>query len=164
LKEYRQAASSWIKIKFIDTVQQQRMAEELSLGFGAVTSNSIVISSREYFRMIPALEIYEFKDGVVSGFKGEKIISDDILKLSNRETKKVLFSTDRGKIDIDSVHPLYGSSSVNELLRQNGYRVEKVKLKEKIHDSNMRLLVIAEAQTNFAEEDIQVLQNFLKRD
>jgi hypothetical protein len=28
----------------------------------------------------------------------------------------------------------------------------------------MRLLVIAEAQTNFAEEDIQVLQNFLKRD
>jgi ABC-type uncharacterized transport system involved in gliding motility auxiliary subunit len=164
LKEYRHAASQWIKVKFIDTVQQQRMAEELSLRFGAVTSNSIVISSREHFRIIPAFELYEFKDGVVSGFKGERIISDEILKLSNRETKKVLFSTGHGEIDIDSVHPFYGSSSVKELLRQNGYRVEKVKLTEKIDDSNVRLLVIAGAQTNFAEKEIQILRNFLKRD
>jgi ABC-type uncharacterized transport system involved in gliding motility auxiliary subunit len=164
LKEYKHAASQWIKVKFIDTVQQQRMAEELSLRFGAVTSNSIVISSREHFRIIPAFELYEFKDGVVSGFKGERIISDEILKLSNRETKKVLFSTGHGEIDIDSVHPLYGSSSVKELLRQNGYRVEKVKLTEKIDDSNVRLLVIAGAQTNFAEKEIQVLRNFLKQD
>ncbi|MDR2371735.1 MAG: GldG family protein [Puniceicoccales bacterium] len=164
LKEYKHAASQWIKVKFIDTVQQQRMAEELSLRFGAVTSNSIVISSREHFRIIPAFELYEFKDGVVSGFKGERIISDEILKLSNRETKKVLFSVGHGEIDIDSIHPLYGSSSVKELLRQNGYRVEKVKLTEKIDDSNVRLLVIAGAQTNFAEKEIQVLRNFLKRD
>ncbi|MDR1591150.1 MAG: GldG family protein [Puniceicoccales bacterium] len=164
LKEYKHAAPQWIRVKFIDTVQQQRMAEELSLRFGAVTSNSIVISNREHFRIIPAFELYEFKDGIVSGFKGERIISDEILKLSNRETKKVLFSMGHGEIDIDSVHPLCGSSSVKELLRQNGYRVEKVKLTEKIDDGNVRLLVIAGAQTNFAEKEIQILRNFLKRD
>ncbi|MDR2812693.1 MAG: GldG family protein [Puniceicoccales bacterium] len=164
LKEYRHAASKRIRVKFIDTVQQQRMAEELSLRFGAVTSNSIVISSREHFRIIPAFELYEFKDGIVSGFRGEQIISDEILKLSNRETKKVLFSTGHGEMDIDSVHPLYGSSSVKELLRQNGYRVEKVKLTEKIDDGSVRLLIIAGAQTNFAEKEIQVLRNFLNRD
>ncbi|MDR1906893.1 MAG: GldG family protein [Puniceicoccales bacterium] len=164
LKEYKHAAPQWIKVKFIDTVQQQRIAEELSLRFGAVTSNSIVISSREHFRIVPAFELYEFKDGIVSGFKGEQIISDEILKLSNRETKKVLFSTGHGEIDIDSVHPLYGSSSVKELLRQNGYLVGKVKLAEKIDDGSVRLLIIAGAQTNFAEREIQVLRNFLKRD
>ncbi|MDR1366693.1 MAG: GldG family protein [Puniceicoccales bacterium] len=164
LKEYKHAASHRIKVKFIDTVQQQRMADELSLRFGAVTSNSIVISSREHFRIIPAFELYEFKNGVVSGFRGEQIISDEILKLSNRETKTILFSTGHGEMDIDSIHPLYGSSNVKELLRQNGYRVEKVKLTEKIDDGSVRLLIIAGAQTNFAEKEIQVLRNFLKRD
>jgi hypothetical protein len=164
LKEYKHAASQWIRVKFIDTVQQQRMADELSLRFRAVTSNSIVIASRKHFRIIPAFELYAFKDGVVSGFKGEQIISDEILKLSNRETKKILFSTGHGEMDIVSVHPLYGSSSVKELLRQNGYRVEKIKLAEKIDDGSVRLLIIAGAQTNFAEKEIQVLRNFLKRD
>jgi ABC-type uncharacterized transport system involved in gliding motility auxiliary subunit len=164
LKEYGHAAPQWIRVKFIDTVQQQRMAEELSLRFGAVTGNSIVISSREHFRIIPAFELYEFRDGVVSGFRGEQIIADEILKLSNRETKKVLFSTGHGEIDIDSVHPLYGSSSVRALLRQNGYRVGKVKLSEKIDDGSVRLVIIAGAQTNFTEKELQVLRNFLKRD
>ncbi|MDR3317281.1 MAG: GldG family protein [Puniceicoccales bacterium] len=164
LKEYRHASSEKISIKFIDTIQQSRMAEELSLRFGTVANNSIIISNREHFRIIPAFELYEFKEGIVSGFKGEQIISDEILKLSNRESKKILFSTGHGEIDSDSVHPLYGSSMVKELLRQNGYGVEKIKLTENIQDRSARLLIIAGPQTNFSETEVKILRDFLKYD
>jgi hypothetical protein len=132
LKEYRHAAGNKIMIKFIDGIQQARVTDNLALKFGSMVSDSAMIASREHFRMIPTFDLYELKDGVVSGFCGERIISDEVLRLSRRETTNILFSTGHGEIDCDSVHPIDGSSGVKELLRQSGYLVEKINLVEGI--------------------------------
>jgi hypothetical protein len=164
LKEYKHSALGKIKVKFIDTLQQPRMADELSLKFGNIASNSIIIVGREHFRIILAFDLYTFRDGVALGFCGERVISDEILKFSNRDTKKVLFSTGHGEIDCESVHPIYGSSSVKELLKQSGYFVEKIKLTERVIEKSAKLLIIAGAQTKFTENEIQILGEFLKGD
>jgi ABC-type uncharacterized transport system involved in gliding motility auxiliary subunit len=164
LKEYRHAAPHHIKIKFIDILQQPRMADELSLKFGTMTSNSIVIASGKQFRIIPAADLYEFKNGVASGFCGERIISNEILKLSNCDAKKVLLSTGHGEIDWESIHPINGSSSAQKLLEQNGYLVEKTKLIKTISEKNAKLIIIGGAQTKFTEDEIQILRAFLQRD
>ncbi|MDR0590889.1 MAG: GldG family protein [Puniceicoccales bacterium] len=163
LKEYKHAAGNRITVKFIDVVQQARVADDLALKFGSMVSDSVIIASREHFRVIPAFDLYEFKDGVVSGFCGERVISDEILRLSSREMKKILFSTGHGEIDCDSVHPIYGSSGVKELLRQNGYFVEKINLTEGIIEKKVKLLVIAGPQTKFTEHEIRALTDFLQQ-
>jgi ABC-type uncharacterized transport system involved in gliding motility auxiliary subunit len=164
LKEYKHAAPNRIRVKFIDMVQQPRMTDELSLKFGAITANSVIIASREHFRVIPTFDLYEFKDGVATGFRGERVISDEILKFSNRDAKKVLFATGHGEFDSDSVHPIYGSSGAQEVLKQNGYLVQKVKLTECDLEKRAKLLIIAGPQTKFTESEIQILREFLQRD
>ncbi|MDR2200861.1 MAG: GldG family protein [Puniceicoccales bacterium] len=163
LKEYCHVAPDRIRVKFIDVVQQPRVAEELALKFGTMTTNGVIIASGGNFRVIPAFDFYEFKDGIASGFCGERIISNELFKFSKKEAKKVFFSTGHGEIDCGSVHPLYGSSVARELLRQRGYVVEKIKLAEYIFEKDAKLLIIAGAQTNFTESEIQVLRTFLRR-
>jgi ABC-type uncharacterized transport system involved in gliding motility auxiliary subunit len=163
LKEYKHAAGNKITVKFIDVVQQARVADDLALKFGSMVSDSVIVTSREHFRVIPAFDLYEFRDGLVSGFCGERVISDEILRLSSRETKRILFSTGHGEIDCDSVHPIYGSSGVKELLRQNGYLVEKINLAEGNIEKTVKLLVVAGPQTKFTENEIQVLREFLQQ-
>ncbi|MDR1303516.1 MAG: GldG family protein [Puniceicoccales bacterium] len=162
LKEYRHAAGGKITVKFIDVVQQARVADDLALKFGSMVSDSVIVASREHFRVIPAFDLYEFRDGVVSGFCGERVISDEILRLSGRETKKILFSTGHGEIDCDSVHPICGSSSAKELLRQSGYLVEKINLADGIIEKKVKFIAIAGPQIKFTESEIQVLTEFLQ--
>ena len=161
LKEYKSVAPEKIKVKFIDIEQQSKVAQQLALRFGMVLRNSVVISRGEQFRSISAFELYEARNGMLSGFCGERVLSNEILQLSNRDVKKIAFSTGHSEVDVDDVHPSYGGSALKEMLRQNGYRVEKLKVRNLSGKSSPSLLVIAGAQTKFTEDEIANIRQYL---
>lgn len=161
LKEYKYASNDKIIVKFINRNQQPRVAEELALRFDSSTKNCVIIAYQDRFNHIPVARFYERGERKFVTFCGEAVLSNELLKLQNREAKKIIFSTGHGEIDIDSVHPIEGGSALKAMLYQEGYRIEKSRLDDTLGNKNAQLLVLAGPRTNFTTSEIEIVRQFL---
>jgi ABC-type uncharacterized transport system involved in gliding motility auxiliary subunit len=147
-----------ISTEYIDIFQRRRDAEAL----GITDANSILVLCGDKKRTIPLIELYDVKDNVKQGFRGEQALTAAILDVSSPTKKKIYFLTGHGEMDLDDVSAERGLSALKAELTSRNFAVDSVDLAQlgKI-PADAAVIVIAGPQGRFDSLEEELLRQYL---
>lgn len=147
-----------ISVEFIDIFQRRRDAEAL----GITDPNSILVICEGRPRKIPLDALYDVKDEVKQGFRGEQALTAAILDVSSPTKKKIYFLTGHGEMDLDDASAERGLSALKAELVSRNFAVDSVDLAQlgKIPE-DAAVIVIAGPQGRFDRAEQELLRQYL---
>lgn len=147
-----------ISVEFLDVFQRRRDAEAL----GITDPNSILVICEGRPRKIPLDQLYDVKDEVKQGFRGEQALTAAILDVSSPTKKKIYFLTGHGEMALDDASAERGLSGLEAELKARNFAVDSVDLAQlgKIPE-DAAVIVIAGPQGRFDRAEQELLRQYL---
>lgn len=130
LGEYTYATEANLngKIRFthLDVFQRPREAQQLGL-----EQNQILINCAGKNRIVRLEDLYQFKEGKPTAFRGEEAITTAILDVAGTDLKKVYFLVGHGELEPADVSPDKGLSVFKDQLSVRNFELDRLDLREK---------------------------------
>lgn len=166
LREYEFADMSGgkdlITVEFVDIYRQRRRAQELATKYDLTKENTILVASRDKYREVSLVGLYEYDDGKTRGFRGEQLITSSILEVSNKEAQKIYFLVGHGEMRLDDVDTLRGLSQLESFLRERNFQLATLDLAiDKVVPKDCSLLVIPSPQASLLPEEVEKLRRYM---
>jgi hypothetical protein len=164
LRDYVQAASANtrapIEVEFIDVYKNRAAAQR----HGVTEPNTIVVTSGGRPRVVRLQDIYEIKDGEMTGFRGEQAFTAAILDVTATQKQQILFLSGHGEMDPSDPDPARGLSLLNDELRLRNFDVGIADLSnpaDRDRASTAALLIIASPQGRYSPDEQEFLRRYL---
>jgi hypothetical protein len=165
LTEYREAARQgsreMVTLEVVDPYKNPRRADELARAYHVDQTNVVVFTSGKRQRVVTPAEILEFKDLKPVAFKGEQAFTSAILETSSDKTPVIYFTSGHAEMAPDSVTPNRGLSLVAQELRARNLEPRTLDLSKTDVPEDADMIVIADPQGMFMEQEIERLRSYL---
>lgn len=164
LRQYEYASSSKVPVKshFVNADIESKRAENLVSRFGSNLENSVIVSSGKKFRRIPIADFYDFENGAVKAFNGERLLSSAVLNVSSGKENKIYFLRGHGEMDYKSSNPSGGLSELAGMLTSRNYTLSQLDLNlTKQIPADAGMIVIAAPQTALLPREVDLLRKYL---
>jgi len=161
LGEYKYATESSLtgKVKFthLDVFQRPRDAQQLGL-----EQNQILINCGTRNRIVRLEDLYQFKEGKPTAFRGEEAITTAILDVAGADLKKIYFLVGHGELEPADVSPDKGLSVFKDQLSIRNFALEALDLrvKHKVPD-DASLLIIPRPLTSYEPFEQELLRQYM---
>jgi len=160
--EGRGGGGSMINVEYVDLYKQRRRAQELISRYDIQSENTMVVASGDRRVEIDRAELFEVKDGEITGFKGEQVFTNAILEVSNPDKPKIYFTVGHGEKRLDNVDPLEGLSVLDDYLQEKNFELATLDLSQvPTVPDDAQLVVVAGAQAAFLSQEVEKLRTFL---
>ena len=161
LGEYKYATESNAggKVKFthLDVFQRPREAQQFGL-----EQNQILINSAGRNRIVRLEDLYQFKEGKPTAFRGEEAVTSAILDVAGTDLKKAYFLVGHGELEPADVSPDKGLSVFRDQLSIRNFALEALdlRIKHKVPE-DASLLIIARPVTSYEPFEQELLRQYL---
>ncbi len=170
LREYayhgNRQGTARIIVEYVDVFRQRERARELAMEYNIQQGDSILITSGERKRLIPAshLRALQERSGVLVGFRGEELFTSAILHVTRKEKDKVYILDGHGELLLDSADPERGMTEASAFLMKRNIELEPLNLllARKV-PADARLVIIASPQSEFSENEVILLKDYLRK-
>lgn len=160
LGEYRYATEANVgKVKFthLDVFQRPRDAQQLGLD-----QNQLLINCGAKNRIVRLEDLYQFKDGKPTAFRGEEAITTAILDVAGTDLKKVYFLVGHGELEPADVSPDKGLSVFKDQLSIRNFALDRLDLREKHKvPEDASLLIITRPLTSYEPYEQELLRQYM---
>lgn len=151
-----------ISILHIDPYSQSQKAYEIANKYNVQSENAIIIATEQHHKEIPGNELYSFKDGEITAFRGEQTFTSAILDVVNPNRNKIYFLAGHGEMRINNTDPLRGISQSALLLQKHNYNIDQLDLirNGKVPD-DASLIIAAAPQAPLLPAELEMLKRYL---
>ena len=151
--------SDRISIDYIDPYKNPSAIEQFAERSDAVAEGSIVVECGDQMRVLNLIDFYDTEADSTSGytyvsaFRGESTLTSALLAVTSEDTPHAYIL--RG-------HNESVSTSFSTMLESSGYAVDTLTLAEKEIPENASLLVLSLPQKDYTEDEINMLDEYVK--
>jgi gliding motility-associatede transport system auxiliary component len=165
-----QAASSKIKVEYIDPERDPLRTKALAQEFGVSTANTVVFASGDRKKYVTSDQLADYDySGVqmgqaprLKGFKGEEQFTSAILGVESTKVPKVYFVTGHGEEDPEGFGR-EGMSDFKQMLARDNLDIQKTSLLSGSVPADCDVLVIAGPRAPYTDAEKAALKAYLDR-
>ncbi|HTQ78525.1 MAG TPA: GldG family protein, partial [Thermoanaerobaculia bacterium] len=163
------AASPRIHVRVVDAERNPIEAQQLVKRY-EVKNAGVVLATAKDKRVLDSAELADFdftgvqfgQKPLMTGFKGEQVITSALLQLSEGRKPKVLFTTGHGEASLDDQGPR-GLVGAQEILGRDNFDLsEWASLGKGAVPAGTDLVVIAGPKGSFVQPELDALGAYLK--
>lgn len=168
--EYESKSPNKIRVHFVNSILENRKSEDLAKRFGSAIENSVVVASKERFKIIPISEFYSqgaAGDGEPAHrkFSGEALTTSAILNVSEKKQPKIYFTRGHGELDLKSANSVSGLSEFASALESRNYKLEVLNYNQtKSFPKDADMIIAAAPAVPFSAVEVEHLRRYLMKE
>ncbi len=158
----RRGGKAMIEVEYVDVYQQRRRTRELVERYDIQEENTIVVVHGERQVTIDRTELFEVRNGEISGFRGEEVFTNAILEVYNPDRPRIYFTIGHGEKQLGNSDPGTGLSELASFLEEKNYQALPLDLTQSpAVPEDAALVVVAGLQSPLLPQEEEKLRTFL---
>ncbi len=151
------------RVVYIDPYTEREAVLQLKEQFNSLEDNSVLVLSHDRSQIIDVSEFFEEAADGDWLFNGEMLVTSAILEVVNPVPQTILFTVGHGEMRLNDTDGRNGLSEVSQFLSQRSFELGEFDISQyETIPQDIDLLVIANPQRQFVDQDIEKLRQYLE--
>lgn len=162
LEKYSSLSGGKVTLRYLDPTLNPTIREDFNVG--NVSRADLLVQGEETSRVkhIPFTDLFEVSDAGLQGYRAEQTLTGALLHVLAEYVPRAVFAEGHGMLPTEFVSSGASLAMLYDLFEKGGFSTSAVNLADADLPPDTHLVVVACPSTDFTQEEIAKLDDFIK--